>query len=675
MISETSKNSQDQALEERLSNMHEQMAGVTSRLGQTERALDLERATREDIIAAEVERRMAEAEKRIRAEVEAKYAGEREELDGREKALDKREENMEQAFELMEQKVLADARRQIEAARKSFEKSSLVKLAEQFDTFLQLFVSVVNGKRSDAEALLAKYHIAAADAKEALTKEVQEKLDKAARKGINKTNHIANLVRMLFTPKRERFMVSEEERGGLYEQMMESLELTDEEKREFKKLKEKLDAYRQLKEMERLERQEKEKKGHGRNTIPENIPRLPEILVFPPEYYGHEEEYRIAFPGDTTEFLLPAQTAFFVQPYRRPVIVRKDDICDHTIVADAVEGPIWKSYASAELLSRIEVKKFGFHMPFWRQIKEMEMYGLPISKSTINGWHADVCDIVKPLYDLQEQGVMSDLYVAADGSPMPVVDNEKHRTVKQYIIGYRSISTGIPIFKTTPGEGCGRGKEVIKAQLANWNGLALLCDAYAGYDWIKKLKRILCRCAAHARRCMERALKESPAKAKIGMLMYQEIYAVEEMIKHDDLRGADIIDRRDKLARPIWENFRLWCLSEILDHDEHSLMYKALNYVIRHYDELTAYLDIAEMPLDNNEMERQVRAMVMGKQAYLFCQNEDSCERAAIMYSLIGACKVLGKNPEKWLTYVLKNIGKTKKEDLHKLLPQEWEEQ
>ena len=675
MISETFKSSQDQALEERLSNMHEQMAGVTSRLDQTERDLDLERATREDIIKAEVERRIREAEQRIREAVEAENAEERERLDARKKALDKREENMEQAFELMEQKVLADARHQIEAARKSFEKSSLVKLAEQFDTFLQLFVSVVNGKRSDADALLAKYHTAAADAKDALTKEVQDKLDKAAQKGIKKTDHIANLVRMLFTPQRERFVVSDEERGSLYEQMMESLEFTDEEKREFKKLKEKLDAYRQLKEMERLERQEKEKKGHGRNTIPENIPRLPEILVFPPEYYGHEDEYRIAFPGDTTEFLLPAQTAFFVQPYRRPVIVRKDDIYDHTIVANAVEGPIWKSYASAELLARIEVKKFGFHMPFWRQIKEMEMYGMSISKSTINGWHANVSDIVKPLYDLQEQGVMSDLYVAADGSPMPVVDNEKHRTVKQYIIGYRSISTGIPIFKTTPGEGCGRGKEVIKAQLANWNGLALLCDAYAGYDWIKKLKRILCRCAAHARRCMERALKECPAKAKIGMLMYQEIYAVEELIKYDDLKGADIVDRRDKLARPIWENFRLWCLSEIMEHDEHSLMYKALNYVIRHYDELTAYLDIAEMPLDNNEMERQVRAMVMGKQAYLFCQNEDSCERAAIMYSLIGACKVLGKNPEKWLTYVLKNIGKTKKEDLHKLLPQEWEEQ
>jgi len=66
--------SPNQALEEKLSNMHEQLAGATSRLDRAERALDLERATREDIIRAEVERRMAEAEKRIREEVESELA-------------------------------------------------------------------------------------------------------------------------------------------------------------------------------------------------------------------------------------------------------------------------------------------------------------------------------------------------------------------------------------------------------------------------------------------------------------------------------------------------------------------------------------------------------------------------------------------------------------------------
>ena len=54
MASETSNISPNQALEERLSNMHDQLAGTTFRLNQTERALDLERATREDIIKSEV---------------------------------------------------------------------------------------------------------------------------------------------------------------------------------------------------------------------------------------------------------------------------------------------------------------------------------------------------------------------------------------------------------------------------------------------------------------------------------------------------------------------------------------------------------------------------------------------------------------------------------------------
>ena len=62
------------------------------------------------------------------------------------------------------------------------------------------------------------------------------------------------------------------------------------------------------------------------------------------------------------------------------------------------------------------------------------------------------------------------------------------------------------------------------------------------------------------------------------------------------------------------------------------------------------------MPLDNNDTERLIRDIVMGKKAYLFCRDLDACKRAAMMYSLFGACKVLDKNPERWLCYVLKHI-------------------
>ena len=42
------------------------------------------------------------------------------------------------------------------------------------------------------------------------------------------------------------------------------------------------------------------------------------------------------------------------------------------------------------------------------------------------------------------------------------------------------------------------------------------------------------------------------------------------------------------------------------------------------------------------------------------CQTDDECGCAAMMYSFFGACKVKGKNLERWLTYVLDHIKETK---------------
>lgn len=674
MISEMSKNSPNQALEEKLSNMHEQMAGVTSRLDRTEHELDLERATREDIIKAEVERRMREAERRIRAEVESEYADERAAIDKERLSLEQQREDLQKTFELMQQKLIAETEQKIRKAKDDAESHFLGKMAAQTEGFLRLFSEMTSRKNADIRDYLAKFKAASEEAQAAISSEIKSKLEKIFKNEQSKNRQIAELVRMIFTQKRERFLVSEDDRTSIHERILASLELTDDQKDAYKRALAIVKQYRLQKEAERLARKEQHKDGHGRNKIPEGMVRLPEILVYPDECIGHMDEYREAFPGETTEFIVPVSAKYMVQGYRCPVMVRKDDIYQKFHIAPVHEELIWKSYASNRLLSQIEVRKYMDHMPFNRQISQMKRDGLVLAPATINDWHVAVCDTLVPLYRLQEYYVMQGLHMAADGSPMPVVDNEKHKTVKQYIIEYRNIDTGIPIFLTTVGTGCGRGKEVIQAQLANWSGLALICDAYPGYDWLKKIGRVLCRCSAHARRDHERALKENPKAAMPGMLLFQEIYGVEEIIRHENATGSRITELRNELARPLWETFHLWCLNEILNHDQNSQMYKALNYVIRHYEELTAYLDIPEMPLDNNATEREIRAMVMGKKAYLFCQTDEACERAAMMYSFFGACKVKGKNPERWLTYVLDHVKEAKEEDLNKLLPEFWED-
>ena len=52
------------------------------------------------------------------------------------------------------------------------------------------------------------------------------------------------------------------------------------------------------------------------------------------------------------------------------------------------------------------------------------------------------------------------------------------------------------------------------------------------------------------------------------------------------------------------------------------------------YDKLTNYIDIPDMPLDNNDTECLIRDMVMGKKAYLFCRDLEACKRAAMMFQI-----------------------------------------
>lgn len=52
-----------------------------------------------------------------------------------------------------------------------------------------------------------------------------------------------------------------------------------------------------------------------------------------------------------------------------------------------------------------------------------------------------------------------------------------------------------------------------------------------------------------------------------------------------------------------------------------------------------------------------------------------SGKRPAMMYSLFGVCKVLDKNPERWLCYVLKHIDSTPEDKIYTLLPEFWKDE
>ena len=522
-------------LEEKYVNLTDQLSSVTERLDHAEHDLDLERISREDIILAEIERRMAEERKKLEEEYAEKVRLVEQEKKEHEEMLqrkmEKQEADLKTTYANMTQKVIADACRQVEEARQKAESNGIAKMAAMMESFIKAFVKMTEGNIPEGQTLLKQYQDAAKEAEATLKEELKEALGKAEKKAVKKSQHIDSLVRMLFTQKSERFIITEEEREPLLQSVIKSLELTDKEKAEFKECNRKIREYRQRKQDAKLLKGEK--KGHGRKPIPDTMPTLPAIYVYPECYYGHEEEYRIVHTDDVKEVIVPAPAKYFVQQYIFPSIVKKDDPYENLLKHPRSQGVTWKSPYSEELRSQILTEKYVFHIPANRQIKRFKMDGLEMAASTMDDIIEGTCDIIEPLYKLQYQRVMKATLLAADGSPIPVLDNEKHKTVKQYMIEYRSIDTGIPVFLSTPpmegikGVSNGRGRKIIETNLSEWAGQALMCDAYAGYDWVKKAGRVLCRCSAHERRKFEAALKENPTLAKIGMVHNQQFYAVQ----------------------------------------------------------------------------------------------------------------------------------------------------
>ena len=66
------------------------------------------------------------------------------------------------------------------------------------------------------------------------------------------------------------------------------------------------------------------------------------------------------------------------------------------------------------------------------------------------------------------------------------------------------------------------------------------------------------------------------------------------------------------------------------------------------------------------------RPVALSRKNYLFCKNHDAAEDAAVMYTMMGCCKIAGVNVEEWLTYYLDHVHEYDNDysrDLAELLP------
>ena len=341
-------------------------------------------------------------------------------------------------------------------------------------------------------------------------------------------------------------------------------------------------------------------------------------------------------------------------------------------IAPLPESPIYKSMASASLLTDIIIQKYYYHLPFYRVIQKYKEMGVTISDSTINDWFAAVCEMLKPLYDKLRDVVMESDYVQVDESTLPVIDNEKHRAVKGYMWDVLAVESGMNFFHYDNGS---RSKETARRLLCGYHG-AMQCDGYDAYNQFEQMGVKVLACWAHVRRKFVDALEENQRLATEAIVYIKKLYKVESEADEQGLTPEQRCEKRKAEAYPVILEFEKWLIDTDRKVMNSSRMGKAIAYTFSLLPRLSIYVTDGRYRIDDNPIENTIRPLAIGRKNYLFCGNKAAAYRAAIVYSLISCCKSADVDPRVWLEDVLNRLPayESGKKDVTELLPKYWKE-
>ena len=274
-------------------------------------------------------------------------------------------------------------------------------------------------------------------------------------------------------------------------------------------------------------------------------------------------------------------------------------------------------------------------------------------------WLIQVSEKLQPIWNLLEEKVLSNDYLAIDASYVQVLkEKNKRAQSKSFMWGRGSPEQGIILFDYD----VSGGGEVARRLLLDYKG-TVQGDAHRGYGKLNKENIDLIGCMMHARRRFFKAWVKGQKRAGLaseGLNQIQEIYKKEEEYKKSNLSPELRKIKRDEEVKPLLENLRNWCKENQSKVLKSTPVGNAIHYFLNEYTEISGFLKNGRYEIDNGWIERQIKRFAIGRKNWMFSVSEEGAHTSALLYSLVITIKLNGKNPYEVLTEVLKRIPTAK---------------
>lgn len=304
-----------------------------------------------------------------------------------------------------------------------------------------------------------------------------------------------------------------------------------------------------------------------------------------------------------------------------------------------------------ETVVQIAVGKFADAMPCNRTLEIMARSGCRLSGSVVDTAMAAMGDLLAPVAARIRGDLLRSPVVGADAAMMRCRDSDRPGTCRRTPI-YTVTDGRQAWYRWAPDEDHEHATEVIDG-FHRW----IITDAWSGWPKATSIGARLAGCWAHARRPFARIQEADPDADRMVRLI-GELYAIERQADDVGIVGDARRQLRQRLSAPVVERIRLFAAHITAQHpgDRAHPTRRGATYIHRQWYDLVRFLDHAELRLDNNLAEGDLRMVALIRKNSLYLGAASAGPRFANCLSVIRSCRLARINPTSYLHAVVPDL-------------------
>ena len=322
-----------------------------------------------------------------------------------------------------------------------------------------------------------------------------------------------------------------------------------------------------------------------------------------------------------------------------------------------------KSQFADGFIAKVLVDKYADNIPMRRQVTRFAREGLPVAIASLCRVVLQSADLLIHVVNAMADDLRAGTFLQGDATGFPILVGPQNDRISGALWVYTDGEQAV--FQASTNH---RGEHAT-AFLQGFSGV-FLPDGAATYNAACAPESIeRGGCWAHVRRKFFDARDGHPAAFE-ALSRIRELFANEREAWTVDAESRQRI--RTERQQPWLNDFKKWVYAQLMTAEPRSTLHKALQYTLRQWPNLVTFIDHPDVPIHNNTSERALRGPVTGRKNWLFAGSEAGAHAAAVHFSIMQSCMMVGIDPFAYLRDVLHRLPDAKPSVVSQLTPKAW---